>query len=202
MDDHSTLTNYAEHNTASVSEVKQAIENLSASDAARLNSSAHLRMALLGPAKGGRTAKDLLQEAIMRTLSGVRRWKPDEVEFVPFLMGVMRSISSQRAEQHQARGEITISATGSDSGNDPARVESKSNAPDPERSLRAGELLAKVDDLFANDEDTFLVIQGWRDGMTGPEIQQSLGFSETKYETVARRIRRNVRKELGEEYGG
>lgn len=44
-------------------------------------------------------AQDLLHEAIARTLSGKRKWKSQQIDFVTHLRGCMRSIANEYAEE-------------------------------------------------------------------------------------------------------
>lgn len=38
-----------------------------------------------------------------------------------------------------------------------------------------------------------LIIDGWREGLTGPEIKETLGISQTELETETRWLRRTAR---------
>ena len=63
----------------------------------------------------------------------------------------------------------------------------------PERQAAARDQLAALEHHFVDDAEATLVIGAWKDGMMGPEIKEILGWTQTDFETVARRIRRQVR---------
>lgn len=172
----------AAEDAAGIAEIQDAIGSLSPGDAVRLERFARNRVARVGWAAQQRTYEDLFHDAIVAALSGTRRWNPSKATLVQCLMGAMKSISSHWAEHQRTEPE----RTGLDSGEG-------MNVPvhDPD-SLAARETLSRLETIFSDDEDAFLVIEGWRNGMKGPEIRTSLGFSETKYETVVRRIRRKA----------
>ena len=45
-------------------------------------------------------------------------------------------------------------------------------------------------DLFEADAEAQLVMNGWREGKSGPDIMADLGIDRRAYETIVRRIRR------------
>ena len=80
-------------NAKAVDQLRQAIERLTMADRLRLDAAATFLVRNLN----GYCAEDLFQEAILRALTGARRYPPLEnpdCEFVPFLFGTMKSISS------------------------------------------------------------------------------------------------------------
>ena len=189
--------------TATVAEVRDAIEVLSQADSVRLRNFAQNRIALIGTAGARRSIHELLQEAVTRVLSGSRRWNPDNVRFVQLLIGIMRSISSHWARDYKPELDWLASEAVSvdKEGNkwDPVK-ESGSTDPPLDRAAATRLALEPVEAFFEDDEEAYLVIQGWREGMNGPEIQGNLGLSKAEYETVVRRIRRNALSQFGGEY--
>jgi DNA-directed RNA polymerase specialized sigma24 family protein len=56
----------------------------------------------------GKTPEDVVQEVIVKTLSGDRRWDPDKGPLVPWLKDQVRSILDALAKSAAHRYEITI----------------------------------------------------------------------------------------------
>ena len=73
-------------------------DNFSTADILRLRSAAKFLVAGLGHSGRGESWEDLLQEAILRSLAGERKW-PSQLAFRTFLMGAMRSIASSWAKR-------------------------------------------------------------------------------------------------------
>ena len=185
---------------ASIEDVEGAVAALTEQDTHRLERFAKNRIACIGKKALGRTHRDLLHESLGATLSGTRRWKPSAVSFVGFLMGAIRSISSHWAESFRS---VHAPQGSSDSGNNNSTSLLEKTA-DPsqtvEDALACAQLLDKVEALFAGDEDAELVFSSWRIGDSSADIKGALGWSETKYNTVVRKIYRKARRKMGEEY--
>ena len=136
---------------------------------------------------------DLLQEAFARVLDGSRR-QPEELPFVPFLAGVMRSIKTEywRRARREARqlpkllAELDI---------DEARGEAHTPLPTPERNLIALDALAAIDRLFADDSRALQVIAGMAEGKSPDEICKQQQISKTDYDSTRKRIRRVLFRE-------
>lgn len=179
---------------AGLHEVEEAIRCLSRPQLLRLENYAKKRIRGLGRANEGRDHNDLMQEAITRTVSGQRRWNKS-VTFEQHLFGVIRSTSTHWGEQFdpesaQLESEITLT---SPEGKDSFHLHDvPSTLPNVEQALSAKQEIEGIESLFAKDRKALDVIGGWRAGMTGPEIQEALEISKIEYETIARKIRRNV----------
>src|SRR5262249_8131224 len=128
--------------TASVDEVRAAIESLSDADNLRLESFAMYRIRGLGRRSGGRTHRDLFQEAVHAALDGTRSWDRSKVDFVGFLLGAMRSISdnwNKRFKDCEPVLESELVRDGAD-GPAPSVLERVASAePTPEDKLLATE---------------------------------------------------------------
>src|SRR5690242_9947336 len=96
---------------------------------------------------GGLTWADLLHEAVARALAGTRRC-PEDVEIVPFLAGVMRSLRAEYWRQRRREAETFASR---DDGQSDAFAAVRDPAGDPERQLAALQQLSALDRLFADD---------------------------------------------------
>ena len=78
--------------------------NLTDEDSERLKQIATNRIFRIGRrAANGRTDEDLLHEALVRTLNGSRQWYSENLEFVPYLVGVIWSIASEWAGHHKRK---------------------------------------------------------------------------------------------------
>ena len=186
---------------ATDAEVRAAIDALSKADTIRIKQFAKKRGQLLEKGVAGPTWEDLIQEAMTRALTGSRRWNKS-VPFVSFLLGIIRSISSHSARQISKRQEIREIdlITEDHEGVERYPVALAETAePDPHEELTAQELLVRIDALFDNDPEALLVIAGMREGLTGPEIRALLEFDQRQHETIVKRIRRTLRRELKED---
>src|SRR6185437_11761664 len=87
---------------ATQAEIIAAMESLGNEDSERLEQVAINRVIRIGrKAANGRSHEDLLQEAMERTLERRRIWYPEQVTFVPFLIGVVWSIASEWAGRRE-----------------------------------------------------------------------------------------------------
>ena len=131
-------------------------------------------------------SEDLLHEAIGRMLDGRRRW-PRHVPLVVFLLGTMRSISSDHWRRLK---DSVVVADGAavDRGADPTG--------DPEHRVSAKQTLARVEALFGDDAEALAVIAGMASGQRPDEIQKETGMDGTRYATTQRRIRRRLAREF------
>jgi DNA-directed RNA polymerase specialized sigma24 family protein len=183
-------------------DVERAVELLSSADQLRLTRFARYRIRGLGRMAIARDHEDLLREAITSTWIGAeggdegRRWKKNTVSFVHQLLGAMRSIASHWKAAHDEDEAYLDSevAVETENGEVLSLVENApSGAPSQERVLIAKEKLNAVYQMFLDDDDAALVIEGIKEGWTGPEIVERLGLSQKRYEAAIKRIRYRVR---------
>jgi|SRR5579871_181981 len=187
---------------ASQADVARAIESLSASDLVRLKDFGYFLVRGLGRAAQGRNSQELLQEALRATVEGAeggtqgRRWDKGRVSFIEHLFGAMRSIAS-----HWDTAFDTEEWSDSDAAhlNEQGKLvrpveNAVSFAPDALRAYTAKEELALIDKMFETDEDAQFVLEGWKEGMTGPEIIAQLGLSENRFNAAVRRIRYKLKE--------
>jgi hypothetical protein len=203
---------------ATAEEVSHAIEALTLQDSVRLSAYSKNRIAAIGPhAANGRNSDDLFQEAVIRMLDGRRHWFPDNVDIVKYLIGAIESIASEWAG-HRKRNRLSAEYAGLESqlareddsgklvspfdgaGRDGSpNVEEEAVAADIEAERK--ELADEIEAAFSVDEEASMVIIGLESGMNGPTIQQDLGWSDTKYRTTVRRIKRRAEKISERRYG-
>jgi RNA polymerase sigma-70 factor (ECF subfamily) len=137
---------------------------------------------------------DLLQEAITRALTGVRR-QPEGLTMVAFLAGVMRSLKSEHwrrvtAGSHEGRA-LRIDRPSDES----QEVELRDPAPSAERWLIARQALTAIERLFADDEVALSIIAGLGEGLSAEQIRFAARISKTDYESARKRMRRTLLRE-------
>lgn len=183
-------------------DVERAVESLSQADERRLKKFARYKLRGLGRKAMHRDHEDLLGEAIKSTWVGAgdpgegRRWRQKDVTFVQHMLGAMRSIASHwkdSADDCEARLESDLRVETGEGETLSPIANTPSGVPDQERSLLAKEQLAAIYRLFERDDDAALVIEGIREGWTGPEIMERLALQKNRYEAALRRIRYQVK---------
>lgn len=136
---------------------------------------------------------DLLQEALLRTLDGSRNC-PSDITVIKFLDGVMRSLADGEWEKHSRRPVlVAIVGHGGEPGiaPDPADVR-----PDSEKSLLYTQARQRLIDLFKNDAEAQIIVEGMMDGMDGQELRDLTELDPIAYDSKRRLIRRRINKDL------
>lgn len=179
--------------TLSRSEIEDAIGRMSPADWARL------RLVAARYSFGRRLeAKDLLQEALFRSLDG--RNCPRHVDVVRFLAEAMRSIADGESAKVVNRLAVVPAGTS------PAIETRVLNHPDPdlnaEEGLIAEDAAAAVRSdilaLFADDPVAEIIVEGIMEGMEGEELHDLSGLDATAYESKRKLIRRRITKRYPE----
>ena len=166
----------------SATAVSHALSNLSEIELVRLQALARVRARALPHAISW---SDLLHEALVRALDGSRQW-PTGVPLLVFLAGVMRSICDEIWRRRRREAELI--AFGTDTSSEWRDVASP--AADPERVLAAGEAIAAIYRLFANDGTALQIIMGLANGMSAEDIRATHGLTPVEYDSARRRMRR------------
>ena len=199
-----------EEAAATPSDVRAAIEALTSADWSRLRNYAANRIRKLGPKADGRSTDDLLQITLVLLLNDTRRWDRTRVEFVPFLIGAMKSISSNWARGYKPEETLSLELDVEKTKEDGEKfrpvefVEDGNPNPeqrlvDEEQLLADARRLKMIDELFKGDEGAQMVIEAWRDGYDPPGVRTLWELSQNDYNTIVRRIRRTIdRFGLGE----
>lgn len=135
---------------------------------------------------------ELLNEAVVRALSGTRRC-PRSTQPVVFLANAMKSIVSAGRESLALQPETTsLAATGTDG----KVLDPPSRQRTVEETLTARDdcaaRLAALDDLFKDDEEAQMVILGDIEGLDAEAIRDMQGWTLQELATVRRRIRRRI----------
>jgi DNA-directed RNA polymerase specialized sigma24 family protein len=179
-------------NSSVVSVGSTAVETMSAiralSDVELLRLKAMARVWARG-LPGGLGWADVLNEAIARVLDGSRRWPPG-LPLLVLLSGVMRSICDDH--WRRARRDFELLVRWDDFVDPVAPAEEVQSPPDPERVLAAGQALAAIYSLFADDPLALKIIAGLADGLTAKEICRVYEMSERAYDTARKRMRRAI----------
>lgn len=162
-------------------EIREAVEQLSTADALRLRSAAKFLTAGLGESRRGESWEDLLQEAILRSLVGDRKW-PYHLDFRTFLIGAMRSIASSWAKRTPLERV--------------SEFESFSNADSIINSVATNALVDAVTKQLGDDEIAVRILDSMMTGMNGRQIIEHLGLTALQYQSAAKRIRRKAMKLL------
>jgi DNA-directed RNA polymerase specialized sigma24 family protein len=154
----------------SPAEAAAAVRSLTVADKTAL-----MKIARLYAKKTPYDHEDLLQEAICRVLGGARSW-PRDVQALPFLWGVVRSIAWEWKKQVPDQEP---------DGADPEAEERRAIA-----SLDAVKIVA----LFDDDPAAQVIVHGMLEGARGQELQELSGLEKTEYESKRTKIRRRVEK--------
>ncbi|MDP2381567.1 MAG: hypothetical protein Q8N00_02055 [Nitrospirota bacterium] len=137
---------------------------------------------------------DLVNDAIIKMLaSNDRPWDPDRVKVVPYLCGVIRSMTSNEVatqvnhRPEYLRGEAAESAL--------ANYPSSIMAPDGELEARQEKewrtaLSVKFYDMLDQDPVAAELYELKCQGLKGPAIQQKLNMSKKEYVRRDQRLRR------------
>lgn len=141
-------------------------------------------------------AEDFLQEAITRFLNEKRKWNPDKVKLLPFLIGVIKSIISHylTSAYNVKRSKIEISDESSDKF-----IKSKRNTESNTlKILERKDIEEYLLDHTKNDEEMQYVLLCIFDGDKRSEISEELNFPLNKVDNILKRIRRLTKKYLEE----
>lgn len=192
------LTENSEVSPATEEEVIAALEALTERQLKALKQYARWRIRGLGRASLGRNYEDLLQEAVTATLAGDRRWNKSLGDFFGHLVWAMRSISSnwrRKFDEDEAYLESEVVRTTPEGKESNPMHEVASPAQDGRRVSAARDQVGHVERLVSDSGRSLasLVIDGWREGLTGPEIKEALGISQKELETEIRWLRRTAR---------
>jgi RNA polymerase sigma-70 factor (ECF subfamily) len=178
--------NRSEEADEATAAIARAIQSLSEGDLLRLKALARLRARSLP----GVEWADVLNETIMRALSGTRRWPPG-VPIISFLAWSMRSVCDEYWRKTRRERRVIVSSEDTRTTWPPDQADEAPDA-DPERTAAAVQMLAVLDALFAQDETALKIIAGLEDGLSAAEIRLRYGLSETEYDSARKRMRRTL----------
>ena len=174
---------------ASYQDVIDGLNGLTDSDLRRLEGIARVRAIGLDEVEW----RDLLHEAVVRTLEGVRKW-PKDVSLVVFLRESMRSIASEHWRRRRINPVVSESRLYGPSEECEGTVLDAAKDPtaDPERDAAAAETIARIEKAFDGDPDALHVLAGMAMGKSPREIQEEGHMDARRYASTQRRIRRRL----------
>ncbi|MDX6444630.1 MAG: hypothetical protein QOH71_1704 [Blastocatellia bacterium] len=191
-----------EEKAATQQEIVAAVEALTPEDLLRLRGFAKWRVAGMGRAAQGQDWEDLLGKAIAATYEGAasheggRRWNKDAVRFREHLLGAMRSISSHERDHFDEKeamleSDLIYTSAAGEQVNPLATIESPGASP--HRVLEAKEKAEEIEAIANENALAWLIWDGFKGGMNGPEIRDALSVSQKDYYTAMKWLRRKIR---------
>jgi hypothetical protein len=186
-------------------EVREAIASLTEAESVKLKRLADGAAYRLRRHVWGTGGNDILQVAIQRVLENKRHWKPQKVDFVGFLAGIIASIEYDWRERGK-RGETPVLETdlpASNTDGDPmpnALQRTADGRFNPEQQLIESEeltqeeLFQQMEELFSEDSLASLIFSEWQRQTKGPEIMKALDLTRKEYDTAVRRMDRAIQK--------
>jgi DNA-directed RNA polymerase specialized sigma24 family protein len=173
------------HRVLSPEQFKKALGQLSKIDKAKLLAAA--RVFAFGTDNG---PDDLLQEAIARTLAGIRTC-PERADVSVFLKNAMRSIAySDRKVDESHNPFISLeaeAAAGREISTAVRTAEENHIAADD-----SADRIAALEELFTDDANALTIVMGDVDGMSPEELQTMTGLDKKQYASARRRIKRKM----------
>lgn len=160
--------------------------------AAELILQRHPRLAHISP-------RDLIQEALFRTLQMRRKWRPAKIGFLGHVIGAMQSIASA-ATKSAAKGTVQVEPLEviNDEG-ETREVAVLNPTPSVEDTLIANEERAIVEarlvvfhQELARDAEATAIYERLCVGMPKRDIRAALGMPDKRFWTVDRRLSRLI----------
>jgi DNA-directed RNA polymerase specialized sigma24 family protein len=138
-------------------------------------------------------AKDLLQEAVLRTLQGSRRWDPERVDLARFLREAMRSIANAAVRSPQ-NSTVRLDNYEEQSASEHVLTDdSESKEATFGRSQEIGQQVAAVIDAAGKDEFLCKVVEAIMDGDDkAGAISKRLAVRVEDVYNALRKLRRRV----------
>ncbi len=137
----------------------------------------------------GNEWEDVLQESMLLTLTGKRKWNED-VTFLVHLRGCIRSVAWGLRRKH-ARTVLECELGTPNQDGDLDEFVQPSNL---DARLDDAAMLTGIATLFASDTRALQVISLLCEGWRGDAVRTSLGLLPTEYAAVVKRIRRHLQK--------
>jgi len=189
------LKNRSERSVLTRDEFIAALRALSPTGLVRLKEKARFRA--LG---SGMEGKDLLQEAILRTLEENGRKCPSDVPVPIYLDNAMRSIADGERKKY-VRERPTGTVQSDERPEEELLVDPPDPAPSPADTALArielGEVLDALEQLFADDPKAQAVIMGDSEGWSAEETKDLGNMDDKQYAAARKRVRRGLTKKFG-----
>lgn len=180
----------------STGELRTVFESFSKAEILRLE-----RAALFFGFRCRTDGDELLDEAVKRALSGRRKCKRG-LDPVVFLVGAIRSVTSE-INKSRKQDPLYMAMMESSSLTQDLAAGIPSDGGSPEEALvvkenqdHAERTVARLEELFADDDEAQLILMGTMDELTAEEIREIAGMDTTTYASARRRMRRKIDKEF------
>jgi len=139
---------------------------------------------------GEQDAEDLRHEAYARVFGGERPW-PTDVELIPFLAGVMRSLATDARRKELRRQHLHVVPRDGDQ----LELENiRSHNPTPEDEVTATSELQAMKKLFASDHVGLTFLEAKVAEFDRQETMVLCEADDKGYDTISRRVRRTLEK--------
>lgn len=171
---------------ATTEEILKAFNAMSAADTLRLEQFALFRARSM-PWLDWR---DLVHEAVKRSLDGERRW-PLHIPFIQFLRECVRSLAHEEMRRHIERPVVTAAELPVEEP-DEALAAVSDDHTGPEGNLAAQQVLNVLLRHFANDRAVLAVVDGHSLSLNPAEVCEKSGITRIEYDSAQKRIRRWV----------
>ncbi|TLD71362.1 hypothetical protein FEM03_07475 [Phragmitibacter flavus] len=154
-----------------------------------------------GPPLRGFEAEDFLQDAVRKTLHGVRKWNPDEVRLEKFLMGVVESDighASLKSENRILVRERSLGGADDESGSRSPleKFPAAALAPDTiQIEQEREEVIFEFCDSLSDDPPVQKMFELVYDGITKRAHQAAnMGLLENQIDAIKKRLHTRVKK--------
>jgi hypothetical protein len=190
------------HNTA---DFESAMSGLTMADLVRLK-----RVGLRYSGGTGMSPDELLSEAYVRAAANSRKW-PVGVDVIRFMAEAMRSIASGARDAIEAVARNTPLAMQKNLTADAEAMVVRGGViidfacpfPSPEQQLigreeastdaaRLSKWRQELLDLFADDYEAQLIVEGMMEGLRGNELQELAGLTEAQFPTKYKKVQRRI----------
>jgi DNA-directed RNA polymerase specialized sigma24 family protein len=138
----------------------------------------------------GITSDDLLQTAIVKFLSGFRRW-PEKTAPLVVLSKVLKSIANGIRKKEDRVFDPNVQIQFSDDEDLREVVEPVDETSIPDK-LFARNLLQTIEQLVQGDEIAELVLMAWAEGLRGIEAAEATGLTAKEYDAARKRLDRKL----------
>lgn len=180
---------------ASETEVVAAIAALTDNQLLKIQKYAEYKIDGLGGKALGKDWQDLLQTALLKTISRERHWNKKNVDFFGHMTGTIRSIASHWRQEFQdcePRLESELIRPNASGEMRSPLDQAPDHRSGPAAEYTAQELLHKFENLLGDDDVGLQILLGLRDGMSPAEIRDLLNLGTKEYETAVKRVRRRI----------
>lgn len=153
-----------------------------------------------GPAVSGTTGEDYLQDAVMKTLKGVRRWQPENCSLEQHLRGAIKSAVNHDSEELENRLVLRGSSLAREETDPDVSPLDRFPADclrfeDVERGREWDNLILEFLDYLADDSAVQQLFEALYDGiLKRADLAKHLGVTELLVDSTRKRLATRVKK--------